>query len=92
MQDDPLLCALADIIIAGWPDNIEDVPKTLRPYYGQWDSLTIEDGLILHGEAIIVPPEERRKVLEQIHQGHRNIKVPVQSKTVCLLARHQQRH
>ena len=27
-------------------------------------------GLILRGEAIIVPPGERKKVLEQIHQGH----------------------
>ena len=33
-------------------------------------SLTVEDGLILRGEAIIVPPGERKKVLEQIHQGH----------------------
>ena len=70
IQDDPLLRALADIIVAGWPDNIEDVPKALRPYHGQRDSLTVEDGLILRGEAIIVPPGERRKVLEQIHQGH----------------------
>ena len=52
------------------PDDIKDVPKALRPYYGQCDSLTVEDGLILHGEAIIVPPGERKKVLEQIHQGH----------------------
>ena len=61
---------LADTIIAGWPDDIKDVPKALRPYHGQRDSLTVEDGLILCGEAIIVPPGERKKVLEQIHQGH----------------------
>ena len=73
IQDDPLLRALAEIILAGWPDNIEDVPKALRPYHGQRDSLTIEDGLILRGEAIIVPPGERRKILEQIHQGHQGI-------------------
>ena len=42
----------------------------LQPYHGQHDSLTVEDGLILCGEAIIVPPGERKKVLEQIHQGH----------------------
>ena len=58
IKDDPLLSALADTIIAGWPDNIKDVPKALRPYHGQRDSLTVEDGLILSGEAIIVPPGE----------------------------------
>ena len=70
IKDDPLLSDLADTIITGWPDDIKDVPKALRPYHGQSDSLTVEDGLILCGEAIIVPPGERKKVLEQIHQGH----------------------
>ena len=71
--DDPLLHALADIIIAGWLDDIEDVPKSLRPFHGQCDSLTVEDGLILCAEAIIVPPGDRKKFLEQIHQGHLGI-------------------
>ena len=73
IKDDPLLSALADTIITGWPDNIKDVPKALwalRPYHGQHDLLTVEDGLIVRGEAIIIPPGERKKVLEQIHQGH----------------------
>ena len=42
-------------IIAGWLDGINDVPKALQPYHGQFDLLTVEDGLILCGEAIIVP-------------------------------------
>ena len=70
IKDDPLLSALADTIITGWPDDIKGVPKALWPYHGQRDSLTVEDGLILCGEAIIIPPGERKKVLEQIHQGH----------------------
>ena len=70
IKDDPWQSALADTITAGWPNDIKDVPKALRPYHGQCDSLTVEHGLILHGEAIIVPPGERKKVLEQIHQGH----------------------
>ena len=70
IKDEPLLSALADTIITGWPDDIKDIPKALRPYHGQRDSLTVEDGLILCGEAIIIPPGERKKVLEQIHQGH----------------------
>ena len=44
--------------------------KALLPYHGQCDSLAVEDGLVLCGEAIIVPPGERKKVLEQIYQGH----------------------
>ena len=51
------------MIIAGWPNDIKDTPKALQLYYGQLGSLTVEDGLILHGEAIIVPLGERKKVL-----------------------------
>ena len=31
IKDDPLLSALADTIITGWPDDIKDVPKALQP-------------------------------------------------------------
>ena len=81
------------MIITGWPDDIKDVPKALWPYHGQCDSLTIEDGLILQGEVIIVPPRR-----EEEHLGInpsrtlRHIKVPVQGKTMHTLAWHQQRH
>ena len=64
VKDDPLLSTLADTTIAGWPDDIKDVPKVLQPYRGQHDSLTVEDGLILYGEAIIVPPGERTKSIK----------------------------
>ena len=47
IQDDPLLCSLAETIITGWPDNINDVPHALCPYHGHRYTLTVEDGLIL---------------------------------------------
>ena len=65
------------MIIAGWPDDIKDVPKAFQPYHGQCDLLTVEDGIILHREAIIIPTGERKKVLEQIHHStssQRNLK------------------
>ena len=70
VKDDPLLSALVGMIISRWPDDITDFLKALQSYCGQCDSLTVEDELILCGEAMIVIPRERKKVLEQIHQGH----------------------
>ena len=61
IKDDPLLSALADTIIAGWPDDIKDVPKALWPYHGQCDSLTVEDGLILHEKQSSFPQERGRR-------------------------------
>ena len=73
IQDDPLLCTLADTIVAGWPEDIKDVPKALCPYHKHLDVMTVEEGLILKGEALIIPPLEREKLLQAIHEGHMGI-------------------
>ena len=60
---DPLLRSLAETIIDGWPEDPKDVPQALRPYWNHQDAMTVEDGIILRGEAILIPSMEREKVL-----------------------------
>ena len=50
-----------DTIVAGWPEDIRDIPKALCPYHNHHDIMTVEDGLILKGETLIIPPLEREK-------------------------------
>ena len=71
--DDPLLCSLADAILASWLEDTNDVPWLLCPYYAHCDFLTVEYGHILCGEALIIPPTERENVLQAIHEGHLGI-------------------
>ena len=33
IQDDPLLQSLAETIVRGWPEDVNDVPNALRPYH-----------------------------------------------------------
>ena len=73
IKEDPLLRSLAETIITGWPEDIKDLPNALQPYHAHQDILTVEDGLILWGEALIIPPLEREKVLKSIHEGHMGI-------------------
>ena len=73
IQDELLLHSLTEMIIAGWPDNINDVPHALHPYHGLRNILTVEDGLILQGEALINPPLERETIIQAIHEGHMRI-------------------
>ena len=87
IQDEPLLYTLDETIVAGWPENVSDVPNTLRPYHQYSNEMTVEDGLISKGEALIIPPAEREKIPNTIHEGHQGI-----STTLHLLARHQPRH
>ena len=56
------------MIITGWPNSIKAVPCLLCPYWQHWETLTIEDGLVLCGEVLIVPPSERERMLQQLHQ------------------------
>ena len=73
IKEDLLLCSLAETIITGWPEDIKDLPNALQPYHAHWDILTVEDGLILQGESLIIPHLEREKVLKSIHEGHMGI-------------------
>ena len=52
----PEMHTLADKIITDWPNDIKVVPHLLCPYWQHHETLTVEDGLVLHGEALIVPP------------------------------------
>ena len=69
----PLLCTFAETIIAGWPEDPKDVPCDLQFYWNHHDIMTVEDGIILCGEAILIPTVEREEVLCQIHEGHQSI-------------------
>ena len=69
----PEMQALADLIVTGWPEDIKEVPHPLCLYWQHRETLTIEDSLVLWGEALIIPPTERERVLHQLHQFHQGI-------------------
>ena len=71
--NDPEMRALANLIITGWPEDIKEVPHPLHPYWQHRETLTIEDGLVLRGEALIIPPTKRERTLHQLHQFHQGI-------------------
>ncbi len=67
---DPTLSQLTEIIIAGWPDTMKEVPTQLREYWSFRDELSVENGLILKGERTIIPHNQRSTILEKLHTGH----------------------
>ena len=54
---DPELQALAQTIIDGWPEDANEVPKSLCKKK-HTSTLSMEDGLILKGEALLIPETE----------------------------------
>ena len=67
---DPGLKALAQMIIDGWPEEASEVPKNLHKYFADASTLTVEDGLILKGESLLVPDSKQEQVLRQLYDGH----------------------
>ena len=52
----------------GWPKDIKEIPCPLCPYWQHKETLIVKDGLVLWGEALIIPPAKRERVLHQLHQ------------------------
>ena len=70
---DPELSALSEIVYQGWPDNQQMIPKLLRKYWSYRDELSIENGLIMKGQRIIIPKDQRPEILEKLHEAHQGI-------------------
>lgn len=70
---DPVLNALMEIIVNGWPENIKALPADIRPYWAFRDELAIEDGIIFKGQEVIIPQILREDVLRQLHVSHQGI-------------------
>ena len=67
------LIALRETIISGWPDTIREVPSALKPYWPYRDELSVEDGLVMKSDRVVVPKSMQKGVLETIHSAHQGI-------------------
>ena len=69
-SEDSTVHALCEIISLGWPENRAHCPTHLMPFWNFRDELSVEDGLILKGQRVILPKSMHAAALEQIHYAH----------------------
>ena len=69
---DPTLTLLRHYIHMGWPIDHRMLPQELHTFWNYKD-LSMENRLITKGARLLMPSTLRRKVLEQIHDGHLGI-------------------
>ena len=72
-KQDETLVLLKEIVTQGWPEKIKDLPPELLPYWTFREAITVADGLLLKGNRIIIPNNDRPQILKQIHEGHLGI-------------------
>ena len=61
---------LMEIIRNGWPEDRDNVPYSILPYFEYRDELSISDGIIVKGEAILIPKSLRTDMKTRLHSAH----------------------
>ena len=59
---DPVLARVKEYTRNGWPTAITD--EKLRPYSSRRDEISLEDGILLWGSRVVIPPQAREAVIE----------------------------
>ena len=67
-KENPLLSQVRDMVLHGWPNSLQD--ESLRPYYNRKWELSCDDDCLLWGTRIVIPPQGRKLILEQLHSTH----------------------
>jgi transposase InsO family protein len=72
-NQDPEMCSLRELICNGWPSLRNECPTHLLGYWNFRDEMGVENGLILKGTRIVIPPRMRKSALEKLHYAHQGI-------------------
>ena len=77
------LAELRDVIVRGWPHTQYQLPESLRDFWNYRDELSVENGIILKGERVLIPEPMREDILKQLHTGHQGVeKTRLRAKTL----------
>ena len=72
-ERDPIHSTIHRSTLNGWLERIQEVPPIACHFWGTRDKLTIQNGILLKGEKVCIPPELYEKMLPDLHNNHREI-------------------
>ena len=65
---DPTLSCVHRFLLSGWPTH--KLNSQFQPYVSRKNELSVLDGCVLWSSRIIVPPQGRQPLLEELHNTH----------------------
>ena len=68
-KNDSVMQKLINVVINGWPRK-DQVDPDLLPYFSFRDTLSHKDGVILKGEAVLIPKSLRENMKIRLHSAH----------------------
>ena len=66
----PLLSKVRKMLLQGWQITTDEA---LKPFQRRKDELSVQDGCILWGSRVVIPPPGRQKVIDKLHAAHPGI-------------------
>ncbi|KAL5017694.1 hypothetical protein ScPMuIL_005222, partial [Solemya velum] len=67
---DANLQTVIDFVLEGWPEIKRETPSCALPYYDFRDTLSHVDGILLKGEAVVIPDKLRSSMKARLHSAH----------------------
>ena len=64
---------LLQVVGEGFPDSHKHLPASVQQYWCVREHLSVQDGVVLKGNCIVVPRTLRRMVLEDLHASHQGL-------------------
>ena len=72
-RKDQSLRSLSETILVGRPEDKKDAIELTHPYFSMQDELTVQDGLIFKGNAVVITRSLRAAMKAKIHSSHLGI-------------------
>ena len=66
-----VLSKVREWILTDWPAQ-EPSQEGFQPYHRRRNELSVQEGCILWGSRVIIPPKGRKSIVKMIHEGHRH--------------------
>ena len=67
-RKNPLLAKVYNYVMTGWPEKMSD--DTLHPFFIRRHELSAEQGCILWGLRVVVSPNCRVRLMDDLHEVH----------------------
>uniref|UniRef100_A0A8C7WMF3 Gypsy retrotransposon integrase-like protein 1 n=2 Tax=Oryzias sinensis TaxID=183150 RepID=A0A8C7WMF3_9TELE len=72
LQQDSVCARVMQLCEQGWPTHYNGEPA-IRPYWAERASLSVQDGLLLKGDRLVIPSSLRNGVLTTLHESHQGV-------------------
>ena len=67
---DASLQSVMKLVLEGWPAGKRETPVCALPYFDVRDCLSVVDGILVKGEAVVIPMALTRSIKRRLHSAH----------------------